>query len=88
MTAPNAGGAPVMFEQQALDGGALAVTARSRVRLAPGATRDIVLVIALKSPDAGLGPIDVSLSHSGDHALAVAVALQDPPADEPRNGSA
>jgi holo-[acyl-carrier protein] synthase len=24
---------------------------------------------------AGLGPIDVSLSHSGDHALAVAVAL-------------
>jgi holo-[acyl-carrier protein] synthase len=26
---------------------------------------------------AGLGPIDVSLSHSGDHALAVAVALTD-----------
>jgi holo-[acyl-carrier protein] synthase len=27
---------------------------------------------------AGLGPIDVSLSHSGDHALAVAVALTHP----------
>ena len=25
--------------------------------------------------EAGLGPIDLSLSHSGDHALAVAVAL-------------
>ena len=31
---------------------------------------------------AGLGPIDVSLSHSGDHAFAVAVALQtDAPTD-------
>ena len=28
---------------------------------------------------AGVGPIDVSLSHSGDHALAVAVALTTPP---------
>jgi holo-[acyl-carrier protein] synthase len=39
---------------------------------------------------AGVGPIDVSLSHSGDHALAVAVALTHDPADptdptEPRN---
>jgi holo-[acyl-carrier protein] synthase len=39
---------------------------------------------------AGLGPIDVSLSHSGDHALAVAVALIQPteqpdrPPHEPR----
>src|SRR4051794_15909916 len=33
---------------------------------------------------AGLGPIDVSLSHSGDHALAVAVAL----IHEPRNQTA
>ena len=32
--------------------------------------------------DAGLGPIDVSLSHSGDHALAVAVAITE---TEPRN---
>jgi holo-[acyl-carrier protein] synthase len=36
---------------------------------------------ALLAEDAGLGPIDVSLSHSGDHALAVAVALT----HEPRN---
>lgn len=28
---------------------------------------------------ARLGPIDVSLSHSGDHALAVAVAIAEPP---------
>jgi holo-[acyl-carrier protein] synthase len=34
---------------------------------------------------AGLGPIDVSLSHSGDHALAVAVALTEPHPHEPRN---
>ena len=27
---------------------------------------------------AGIGPIDVSLSHTGDHALAVAVALTGP----------
>jgi holo-[acyl-carrier protein] synthase len=33
--------------------------------------------------DAGLGPIDVSLSHSGDHALAVAVAVAVPPTIEP-----
>jgi holo-[acyl-carrier protein] synthase len=33
---------------------------------------------------AQLGPIDVSLSHSGDHALAVAVALT----HEPRNHQA
>jgi holo-[acyl-carrier protein] synthase len=35
---------------------------------------------------AHLGPIDVSLSHSGDHALAVAVAITQPdvqPRDEP-----
>ena len=34
---------------------------------------------------AGLGPIDVSLSHSGDHALAVAVALTHERPHEPRN---
>jgi len=33
--------------------------------------------------EAGVGPIDISLSHSGDHALAVAVALT-----EPRNDTA
>lgn len=35
---------------------------------------------------AGLGPIDVSLSHSGDHALAVAVAITEPtaPSNETR----
>jgi holo-[acyl-carrier protein] synthase len=33
---------------------------------------------ATLAEQAGLGPIDVSLSHSGDHALAVAVALTDP----------
>ena len=27
---------------------------------------------------AGVGPIDVSLSHTGDHALAVAVAITEP----------
>lgn len=47
---------------------------------------------ATLAEQAGLGPIDVSLSHSGDHALAVAVALQDPPpepnTEEPRNHSA
>ncbi|HEX5090579.1 MAG TPA: 4'-phosphopantetheinyl transferase superfamily protein [Nocardioides sp.] len=32
---------------------------------------------ATLAEQAGLGPIDVSLSHSGDHALAVAVALTD-----------
>ncbi len=47
---------------------------------------------ATLAEQAGLGPIDVSLSHSGDHALAVAVALQDPTTEptteEPRNHSA
>ncbi|QIG42184.1 holo-ACP synthase [Nocardioides anomalus] len=38
--------------------------------------------------DAGLGPIDVSLSHSGDHALAVAVALQTDHETEPRTHTA
>jgi len=33
---------------------------------------------ATLAEQAGLGPIDVSLSHSGDHALAVAVAITDP----------
>jgi holo-[acyl-carrier protein] synthase len=36
--------------------------------------------------EAQLGPIDVSLSHSGDHALAIAVAITQPnvqPRDEP-----
>ena len=38
--------------------------------------------------EAQLGPIDVSLSHSGDHALAVAVAVTELPTDpltEPRD---
>jgi holo-[acyl-carrier protein] synthase len=39
---------------------------------------------AALAADAGLGPIDVSLSHSGDHAFAVAVALQ----TEPRSHTA
>jgi holo-[acyl-carrier protein] synthase len=33
---------------------------------------------ATLAEQAGLGPIDVSLSHSGDHALAVAVAISNP----------
>jgi holo-[acyl-carrier protein] synthase len=40
---------------------------------------------ATLAEEAGLGPIDVSLSHSGDHALAVAVAITQPnvqPRDE------
>jgi holo-[acyl-carrier protein] synthase len=37
---------------------------------------------ATLAEEAGVGPIDVSLSHSGDHALAVAVALTQP-GDEP-----
>lgn len=35
---------------------------------------------AVLAAEAGLGPIDLSLSHTGDLALAVAVALQDPTA--------
>ena len=41
---------------------------------------------AARAEEAQLGPIDVSLSHSGDHALAVAVAISQPnvqPGDEP-----
>ena len=34
---------------------------------------------------AGLGPIDVSLSHSGDHALAVAVAFREAPTTRQTN---
>jgi len=37
--------------------------------------------------EAGVGPIDISLSHSGDHALAVAVAITESPR-EPRNDTA
>jgi holo-[acyl-carrier protein] synthase len=40
---------------------------------------------ATLAEEAGLGPIDVSHSHSGDHALAVAVAITQPnvqPRDE------
>jgi holo-[acyl-carrier protein] synthase len=37
---------------------------------------------ATLAEEAGVGPIDVSLSHSGDHALAVAVAITQP-GDEP-----
>ena len=43
-------------------------------------------VAASLAEAAGVGPIDVSLSHSGDHALAVAVALthiNPRPGDEP-----
>jgi holo-[acyl-carrier protein] synthase len=50
---------------------------------------------ATLAAEAGVGPIDISLSHSGDHALAVAVALtghlhgppREPPR-EPRNDTA
>ena len=41
---------------------------------------------ATLAEEAGLGPIDLSLSHSGDLALAVAVAITQPnvqPGDEP-----
>jgi holo-[acyl-carrier protein] synthase len=40
---------------------------------------------ATLADEAGLGPIDVSLSHSGDHALAVAIALEH---TEPRKHTA
>ena len=45
---------------------------------------------AMLATEAGVGPIDVSLSHSGDHALAVAVAFIEPPAPphEPRTHTA
>jgi holo-[acyl-carrier protein] synthase len=39
---------------------------------------------ATLASEAGVGPIDISLSHSGDHALAVAVAIT----EEPRNNTA
>jgi holo-[acyl-carrier protein] synthase len=39
-------------------------------------------VAAALAAEAGVGVIDVSLSHSGDHALAVAVALTHP-GDQP-----
>ena len=47
---------------------------------------------ATLAAEAGMGPIDISLSHSGDHALAVAVAftvanpVTNP--EEPRNDTA
>jgi holo-[acyl-carrier protein] synthase len=47
---------------------------------------------AMMAAAAGVGPIDISLSHSGDHAIAVAVALcHEPsaePSAEPRNHTA
>src|SRR3954453_14281178 len=45
---------------------------------------------ATLAAEAGVGPIDLSLSHSGDHALAVAVALTGHPPEprEPRNDTA
>jgi holo-[acyl-carrier protein] synthase len=43
---------------------------------------------ATLAEEAGLGPIDVSLSHSGDHAIAVAVALSHERPHEPRNPTA
>ncbi len=38
---------------------------------------------ATLAAEAGVGPIDVSLSHSGDHALAVAVAITQPATEPP-----
>ena len=38
---------------------------------------------ATLADEAGVGPIDVSLSHSGDHALAVAVAITEPRTEPP-----
>ena len=40
-------------------------------------------VAAGLAEEAGVGPIDVSLSHSGDHALAVAVAITGLPRELP-----
>ncbi len=51
-TAASVGGAPVAFSHRPVEGGAVALSARARVRLAPGAARDVVLVIALESQDA------------------------------------
>jgi holo-[acyl-carrier protein] synthase len=38
---------------------------------------------ATLAEEAHLGPIDVSLSHTGDHALAVAVTITEPPRETP-----
>ena len=57
MAAPNAGGGALEFSQRAAEDGAVVVSARSRMRLAPGATQDIVLVIALQSPEADFAPL-------------------------------
>ncbi|WP_425230375.1 GH36-type glycosyl hydrolase domain-containing protein [Sphingomonas sp.] len=57
MTAASAGSAPVTFEQRGTESGAVALSARSRMQLQPGETRDIVLVIALVSPGAALAPV-------------------------------
>jgi len=43
---------------------------------------------ATLAAEAGMGPIDISLSHSGDHALAVAVAITAANTEEPRNDTA
>ena len=48
------------------------------VEIAPEDGRPVVRLsgrAAALADGAGVGPIDVSLSHSGDHALAVAVAI-------------
>lgn len=70
-TATMAGGAPVEFSQHSVDGGAVALSARARFQLAPGTTRDIVLVVALKSQEAQPGALEqfvaaLAPSPSGD----------------------
>ncbi|WP_051247527.1 holo-ACP synthase [Nocardioides halotolerans] len=67
------------------------------VEIATAAGRPVVHLSGLAATlaaAAGIGPIDVSLSHTGDCALAVAVALTDPaqpteptpaPTTEPRD---
>ncbi len=58
MAAPAAGGAGTEFTSQPAGDGAVALVARAALRLGPGETRDIVLVIALKSRHADLAPLE------------------------------
>jgi holo-[acyl-carrier protein] synthase len=97
--AGRAGGAPSLAARFAakeavlkLIGTADGVDLRS-VEIAQQDGRPVVRLTGLAATladEAGLGPIDVSLSHSGDHALAVAVAIENPPAahTEPRTHTA
>ena len=57
-TAPMARSATIEFAHDAANDGTVALSARSRLRLAPGATRDIVMVIALQSREAPPGGLD------------------------------